>query len=99
MLESNPSGGPLSLSAAHLESFTKTEVESEAKTHIQPTSKQGEIKDRTLSCRVPGRETPPATAVSRTEDKGARSHGRLPELKQQKWDSSDKDTALLSFEL
>lgn len=58
MLESNRSGGPLSLSAVHLKSFTKTEeVESEAKTLIQPTSKQREIKeDRTLSCRVPGRE-------------------------------------------
>lgn len=85
--------GPLSLSAVHLKSFTKTEeVESEAKTPIQPTSKQGEIKeDRTLSGRVPGRETPPATAVSRIEDKGARSQGRLPELKQQRWDSSEKE--------
>lgn len=40
------------------------------------------------------RETPPATAVSRIEDKGARSQGRLPELKQQRWDSSDKDAVV-----
>lgn len=54
--ESNGSGGPLSLSAVHLKSFTKTEeVESEAKTPIQPTSKQGEIKeDRTFSRRFQG---------------------------------------------